>query len=144
MATPYSEIHSRAIAKFSDYDILKFDISTREMMLNDYLLSAQVEFQRMCKVDLSDKDDILAQYNETLDDEVVEILATGEAFYWLYPKVLNSENLYNVLNTKDFTTYSPANLLKELQNLRDVLWKDFNRKMVLYTYRTADIAGLKV
>lgn len=144
MATSYSEIHSRAISKFSDYDILKFDVSTRETIMQDYLVSAQVEFQRMCKVNLSDKDDILAQYNETLDDEVIEILATGEAYYWLYPKVLNTENLYNVLNTKDFTTYSPANLLRELQNLRDVLWRDFNRKMVLYTYRTADIAALKV
>ena len=144
MATPYNEIHARAIAKFSDYDILNFDVSAREMIMRDYLISAQVEFQRMCKVDLSDKDDILAQYNETLDDEIIEILATGVAYYWLYPKVLNTENLYNVLNTKDFTTYSPANLLKELQNLRDVLWKDFNRKMVLYTYRTADIASLKV
>lgn len=144
MATSYSEIHARAISKISDYDILKFDVSTREMMLNEYLLSAQIEFQRMCKIDLSDRDDTLAQYNETLTDEIIEILATGEAYYWLMPKVLNSENLYNVLNTKDFTTYSPANLLKELQNLRDVLWKDFKRKMFEYTYRSADIAGLKV
>ena len=29
MATPYSVIHARAIAKLSDYDILQFDISTR-------------------------------------------------------------------------------------------------------------------
>lgn len=144
MATPYSKIHGRAIAKFSDYDILKFDLSVREMILNDYLLSAQIEFQRMCKVDLSDRDDVLAQYNEDLDDEIVEILATGEAYYWLSPKVLNTENLHNVLNTKDFTTYSPANLLRELQNLRDMLWKDFKRKMFEYTYRSADIAGLKV
>ena len=144
MATSYSEIHARAISKISDYDILKFDISTREMMLNDYLVSAQVEFQRMCKVNLSDKDDVLAQYNETLDDEIIEILATGEAYYWLTPKVLNTENLYNVLNTKDFSTYSPANLLKELQNLRDMFWRDFKRKMFEYTYRTANIAGLKV
>lgn len=144
MATPYSVIHARAIAKISDYDILKFDISTREAMLYDYLLSAQVEFQRLCKVDLSDKDDILAQYNADLDEEIIEILATGEAYYWLCPKVLNTENLYNVLNTKDFSMYSPANLLKELQDLRDMFWKDFKRKMYEYTYRTADIAGLKV
>ena len=144
MATPYSVIHARAIAKISDYDILKFDVSTREAMLYDYLLSAQVEFQRLCKVDLSDKDDILAQYNADLDEEIIEILATGEAYYWLCPKVLNTENLYNVLNTKDFSMYSPANLLKELQDLRDMFWKDFKRKMYEYTYRTADIAGLKV
>lgn len=144
MATPYSAIHARAIAKLSDYDILKFDISTRELIMNEYLLSAQIEFQRLCDVDLADKDDMLAQYNTDLDEEIVEILATGEAYYWLSPKVLNTENLYNVLNTKDFSMYSPANLLKELQALRDMFWRDFKRKMYEYTYRTADIAGLKV
>lgn len=144
MATPYSVIHARAIAKITDYDIVKFDISTREAMLHEYLVSAQVEFQRLCKIDLTDKDDILAQYNADLDEEIIEILATGEAYYWLCPKVLNTENLYNVLNTKDFSMYSPANLLNELQNLRDMFWKDFKRKMYEYTYRTADIASLKV
>lgn len=144
MATPYSIIHARAIAKITDYDIVKFDISAREAMLHEYLVSAQVEFQRLCKVDLTDKDDILAQYNADLDEEIIEILATGEAYYWLCPKVLNTENLYNVLNTKDFSMYSPANLLNELQNLRDMFWKDFKRKMYEYTYRTADIASLKV
>ena len=144
MATPYSAIHARAIAKLSDYEILQFDISTREMILSEYLLSAQVEFQRLCRIDLSDKDDELSQYNVDLDDEIIEILATGEAYYWLCPKVLNTENLYNVLNTKDFSMYSPANLLKELRALKEMFWKDFKRKMFEYTYRTADIAGLKV
>lgn len=144
MATPYSVIHARAIAKITDYDIVKFDISARETVLHEYLVSAQVEFQRLCKVDLTDKDDVLAQYNADLDEEIIEILATGEAYYWLCPKVLNTENLYNVLNTKDFSMYSPANLLNELQNLRDMFWKDFKRKMYEYTYRTADIASLKV
>lgn len=143
MATSYSAIHARAIAKLTDYDILKLDPAEREQMLNDYLRSAQVEFQRLCKEDLSSHDDELAQYDVDLSDEVIEILATGEAYYWLYPKVLNTENLYNVLNTKDFSMYSPGNLLRELQTLKDSLWKDFKRKMFEYTYRTADIAGLK-
>lgn len=144
MATPFEVIHGRAIAKLTDYDMLKLDPSMREQILNEYLRSAQMEFQRLCKEDLSDRDETLAQYNQDLSDEVIEVLATGEAYYWLCPKVLNTENLYNVLNTKDFSMYSPANLLKELQTLRDTMWKDFKRKMYEYTYRTADIAGLRV
>ena len=143
MATPYDVIHSRAIAKLSDYDLLKFDEDIRQQILDDYLLSSQIEFQRLCKINLSDKDTVLRQYNSDLDEEIIEILATGEAYFWLIPKVLNTENLYNVLSTKDFSMYSPANLLKELQSLRDVFWKDFKRKMYTYTYRTADIAELK-
>ena len=143
MATSYDAIHDRAIAKISDYDILKFDNETRQQILDEYLLSSQIEFQRLCKTDLSDKDDVLRQYNSDLGDEIVEILATGEVYYWLMPKVLNTENLYNVLNTKDFSMYSPANLLKELQSLRDTFWNEFKRKMYLYTYRTASISELK-
>jgi hypothetical protein len=144
MGTPFHVIHERAAAKISDYEMLDLEVSDRELLMNDYLRSAQVEFQRMCKVDLTDRDEVLAQYNADLSDEIIEILATGEAYYWVYPKVLNTENLYNVLNTKDFSMYSPANLLKELRTLRDELWTDFKRKMYEYTYRTADIAGLKV
>lgn len=144
MATPYDVIHARAIAKISDYDVLKFDEDTRTKIFDEYLLSAQIEFQRLCKINLTDKNTELRQYNNDLDEEVIEILATGEIYYWLIPKVLNTENLYNVLNTKDFSMYSPANLLKELQALKDSFWKDFKRKMYLYTYRTADIAGLEM
>lgn len=143
MATSYDVVHTRAIAKISDYDILKFDVDARQQIMDDYLFSADVEFQRLCKIDLADKDSELRQYNQTLTDEVIEILAAGEVYYWLMPKVLNTENLYNVLNTKDFSMYSPANLLKELQSLRDTFWNEFKRKMYLYTYRTASISELK-
>ena len=82
MATPYDVIHSRAIAKLSDYDILKFDEDTRQQILDDYLLSSQIEFQRLCKINLSDKDTVLRQYNSDLNEEIIEILATGEAYFW--------------------------------------------------------------
>jgi hypothetical protein len=144
VATSFDIIHARAIAKISDYDILKFDDETRKTILDEYLLSAQVEFQRLCKIDLADKNIESRLYNNDLDEEIIEILATGEVYYWLIPKVLNTENLYNVLNTKDFSMYSPANLLKELQSLRDVFWNDFKRKMYMYTYRTANISSLRV
>lgn len=64
MATPFDVIHTRAIAKLTDYDILKLEPSMREQVLNEYLRSAQVEFQRLCKEDLSDRDDNLAQMYE--------------------------------------------------------------------------------
>lgn len=143
MATPFTDIYARAIFRFADYEFLKQDIETREGVLEKYLISAKTEFQRVCKTDLGDYDLELKQFNQTLDDEVIEILSLGIAFYWLSYKALNSELLKNVLNSKDYYYYSPANLLKEVQTLRKTLRGEFNSKMRQYSYNENTISTLK-
>lgn len=139
MATPYSVIHSSAIHKFSDYGLLDFVPSDRDRMLWYYLRSAIVDFQRICRTDLSDRDEELQQFNQDLDDEVIEILATGEAYYWVKPLVASQENFHNQMNTKDYSFFSPANLLDKLLTLQEQLWDEFKRKMFDYSYRSADM-----
>lgn len=142
MATPFTDIYARAVFRFADYEFLKQDIDTREGVLERHLFSAKTDFQRICKADLGSYDMELRQFNETLDDEVIEILSLGVAFYWLSYKSLNSELLKNVLNSKDYYYYSPANLLKEIQTLRKTLRAEFNRKMRQYSYNDNDISTL--
>lgn len=143
MATPFTDIYARAIFRFADYEFLKQDIKTREGVLEKYLISAKTEFQRVCKTDLGDYNLELKQFNQTLDDEVIEILSLGIAFYWLSYKALNSELLKNVLNSKDYYYYSPANLLKEIQTLRKTLRSEFNSKMRQHSYNENTISTLK-
>lgn len=143
MATPFTDIYARAIFRFADYEFLKQDMETREGVLEKYLISAKTEFQRVCKTDLGDYDLELKQFNQTLDDEVIEILSLGIAFYWLSYKALNSELLKNVLNSKDYYYYSPANLLKEVQTLRKTLRGEFNSKMRQHSYNENTISTLK-
>ena len=143
MATPFTDIYARAIFRFADYSFLKQDIETREGVLEKYLISAKTDFQRVCHIDLGDCDFELKQFNQTLDDEVIEILALGIAFYWLSYKSLNSELLKNVLNSKDYYYYSPANLLKEVQTLRKTLRREFNSRMRLHSYNNNTISTLK-
>ena len=143
MATPFTDIYARAIFRFADYEFLKQDKETREGVLEKYLISAKTEFQRVCKTDLGDYDLELKQFNQTLDDEVIEVLSLGIAFYWLSYKALNSELLKNVLNSKDYYYYSPANLLKEVQTLRKTLRSEFNSKMRQHSYNENTISTLK-
>ena len=143
MATPFADIYARAIFRFADYEFLKQDIETREGVLEKHLISAKTEFQRVCKTDLGDYDLELKQFNQNLDDEVIEILSLGIAFYWLSYKALNSELLKNVLNSKDYYYYSPANLLKEVQTLRKTLRSEFNSKMRQHSYNENTISTLK-
>lgn len=139
MATPYSLIHQRALSKFADYDILRVPAQDRERVLNQYLYSSIGEFAPVCRSDLSDRDEIIFQFNQDLTEAEVEILAIGEAYFWIQPHVLSSENLHNMFSVKDANFFSPANLLKEMQALRDALWKEFRRRIVDYTYRNGDI-----
>lgn len=143
MATPFTDIYSRAIFRFTDYEFLKKDLETREGVLERYLMSAKTEFQRLCKVDLNDYDMELKQFNQTLDDEIIEILSLGMAYYWLSFKSLNSELLKNVLNSRDYYYYSPGNLLKEVQLLRKTVRNEFYARMRQYSYNDNTIDTLK-
>ena len=143
MATPFKDIYDRAIFRFADYDFLKQDIQTREDVLERYLISAKTDFYRVCKVDLTDCDMETKQFNEDLDDEVIEILALGISFYWISYKALDSKALKNVLNSKDYYYYSPANLLKEVKELRDTIRSEFNSAMRRYSYNDNELETLK-
>lgn len=142
MATAYTEIYKRFYDKITDYNMVDFDLDTREEILESYLKSAEVEFERICQKDLTDKDDYLKQYNEDLSNKEIEILASGMLYYWYSPMVHNTDLAHNILNTKDFSTYSPANLLSSLSNIHKEIKSNFRRLMVNYSFDNADIANL--
>lgn len=142
MATPFSDIYDRAIFRFTDYNFLKQDIQTREEVLERFLVSAKTDFARICKVDLSDCDFSTKRFNQDLDDETIEILSLGIAYYWLSYKALDSKALKNVLNSKDYYYYSPANLLKEVQTLRKTVRNEFNSRMRKYSYAHGDLGSV--
>ena len=83
---------------------------------------------------LSDRDDILEQFNQNLDDEIIDIITESMIVEWLKPKLYSLENLRNVLNTKDFTTYSPANLLDKIQTTYKEAKLESKRMMNNYSH----------
>lgn len=145
MATPFKDIYSRAMFRFQDYDILRFDEYDREQILKKYLKMAEADFIRICHADLTEIElDEEPAYAGDLDNECQEILAAGMAFYWIGAKVASTDNLRNALSVKEYSWFSPANLLREMTTLRDTLRKEFNDRMIRYSYNMADIASLKV
>lgn len=142
MATLYSEIYERAILKFSDYDWMSLNEDVREKILHAYLLSAENDFVHICHEDLTNKDDDLMQYNETLSNESKEILALGVAYYWVSSKAMDSRLLKNVLSTKDFTVHSPANLVNAVNSLMTAIGKTYHKAIIDYSYRNGKIATI--
>lgn len=139
MPTKFSEIYERAIFKFTDYSFLNEITDFKEALLQKYLLAAVADFRHSCTVDLNDYDLELEQFNTELDNEIIEILSWGIAYYWISAKALNSELLRNTIHNKDYTSYSPANLLKEIQSLRGVVEQEFRGRVRTYSFRHSDI-----
>ncbi len=144
MNTSFSDIYEKAVFKISAYDFLDKDKSMREAVLEKYLDSARVDFQPSCDINLSDRDIENKQFNNELSEEIQEILALGVAFYWLSAKTIRSDLLKNTIYHKDYTTFSPANLLKEIQTLRKEIKKEFKSKVREYGYKNSSLGTLKV
>ena len=143
MGTNFSEIYEKAIFKITAYDLLKNTQAMREAVLEKYLDSARVDFQPVCDVDLSKRDTENKCFDGELSDEIQEILALGIAFYWLSAKAIRSDLLKNSIWHKDYTAFSPANLLKEIQELRKELKKEFKSRIREYGYRNSGLENLK-
>lgn len=133
--TSFLEIYDRAVFKMMNYDFLKLDSDSKEKILYMYLLSAQADFAPSCLSNLYNVDVNNTQYNETLDEEAKEVLATGIAYYWVSSQALNTNLLRSRLSSKEFNVFSPGNLLKEIRALRNDLKKEFYGKIVRYSNR---------
>ena len=142
MATTFMDIYDRAIFRFMDYDFMRLDIQDREDILDRYLLSAIADVSVILPdVALFNRDD--KSFETDLDNEVVELLALGLDYYWFSAKVQNSELLRNSMSTKDFTYFSPANLMRELRNVRNDLKNEYKSMIAIYSYNHGDFGRLQ-
>ena len=142
--TKYIDIYNRAMFRFSDYSFLVLENEIRNHIMQNFLKQAIIDFKPSCKNNLENYNDELGQFNEVLGEEEQEILALGIAYYWLSHTALNSELLKNTMLRKDYNTYSPANLLKEITSLRDDLRKEYRGKINEYSFRYSNLENLKV
>lgn len=133
MATPYSKVYERALAKITDYDLAFLPDDDFRFMIRGWLNSAISKF-RKCASDLSDRDDELEVFNVDLVDEEIEILALLIVCEWLEPQV-NSVNLtLQMFGGKEEKYYSQASHLAGVKALRDETRTEARKLMRDYTY----------
>lgn len=143
MPTSFSSIYDRAVFKFTDYTFLTTAADIKKDVLWRYLQSAIVDFTPIYQENGLVYDVEKQEFNADLPDEVQEILALGIAYYWLSGQALTRSLLKNILHNKDYTSYSPANLLKEIQSLKDDLGNEYRGKINTYSVRHGNIQELK-
>lgn len=142
MGTKFEEIYERYRSRVRNYDFLDYDSVTRDLVQHDLLMLSMSDFEEVCKQDLNDREDQLLMFNIDLTNREKDILALGMVLHFIEPYVYNTDSLQNALNTKDFSLYSPANLLEKMTDLMTTTEHRLKREINLYSFRNGNISSL--
>lgn len=144
MMTQYEDIFSSFKDRITDPDLITFSQDLQIEMLIALMNNAINRCQRICNaVDLSYRDNELLKFNVDVPDDIVEIICEWMTVFWLKPYLNNQENLRNALSTKDFSFFSPANLLGKIGNTYKEAFKQARSLTNEYSYIHADFTRLE-
>ena len=147
MRISYDAFIGAFLAKITEFDFADMDDSQRTSIADGYMKRAVVQFQSNCLYNLAgNADDQNRVYQVDIPDaevnEITEIVSEGMLVQWLKPYVYRQENLENVLNTRDFTTYSPAELLYRVGNAYAKAQSDYTQMIREYSFVHGNLKGL--
>ena len=147
MGVPYDVFAGAFLAKISEYSFLSLAEEDRTEMVDGFMKRALSAFRKNCKYDLfTTGNDTTRTFSADIPEadltEIADIVSEGMISQWLKPYVNKQENLENVLNTKDFTTYSPAELLMRVGNAYAKVQKDYTNMIREYSYNHGDLSDL--
>ena len=141
--------------KIKEYEFLNLLEYNRDKMIDGFMKRALSEFKKNRKYDFiktkNDEERVFdfseqpVAIQDGLDndiDELVDIVSDGMVCQWLKSYKNNQELLENILNTRDFTSYSPAELLKQVRGTYNEAHKEFIQKIREYSYNHMDLGDL--
>lgn len=140
--TAYETVFSAFRDKVTDYDYVDLSNFEETEILVGLMNKATAIFGRVCKK-LANRSNETEEFSEDLTDEEINILTEFMVVYWLKPKLYHSENLQNILSTKDFSFYSPANLLSQIRTLHSDANKSARAMMNEYSILTSNYENIR-
>jgi hypothetical protein len=141
MATPYTNIFERFSMKLKDCELDKLysaDVDDYNSYLTGFLLNAIPKFTE-CRTDLSDRDDVALQFNNTLTELEEEILANMIVLEWTGKELRAAQDLRRTLGDADFKLYSGANNVKEKRNLNNDTKEEIDKLINKYGWDFVDV-----
>ena len=141
---PYDVFTQAFLDKITEFHFPKEDF-LRNGMVDRFMKRAMSQFRHICIYDFSTTaDDVARVYTVEVKhediDELADIVSEGMIVEWL--SYYKYENLENLINTRDFTSYSPANLLSAIKETYMQARKNFTNKMREYSYCHGDLSDL--
>ena len=138
--TTYKELADYVFRKIKDSDFAQM---INEEIAYDivigYLRSAIVMFEN-CKQDLSDRDDILQEFNYTLNDDTFIILCNYMVIEWLTSEfILTRQNLKARLSTSDYHKIDTKDMLGKAMELRSMLKSENDQLAINKSYKDSKL-----
>ncbi len=148
MAVSYDVFAHAFLSKVTEYSFPKQDYA-RNDMVDGYMKRAFSAFKSVCPYDFTTTaDDAVREFNVIIDgddlDEIVDIVSEGMVVQWLKPYLYKQEIMENVLNTRDFTSYSPSELLYRVRESYNEANAHFLNMIREYSYRHNDLTELHI
>ena len=138
--TAYTTIYNSFLDKVNDYDLADMTAELAQTSMRGWLNQAVVRFLESCKKDLTQTEE--GGFTEDLDLMEIDILTEGMVEAWLKPIRNNLDLLRNALSTKDFTTFSPANLLDKVNDTYSMAHANFLSRIKEYSFIRNDVGDL--
>lgn len=145
MVVPYERVIDEFLQKVTEYKLLEMPASTRDHIVRVYMKSALSDFVKKCREPLEGYDDdeqTITMKNDIDEDEFANIISDGMVYYWFKQFMHNQTNLMNHLNSLDFSSYSPAELLKQVKASYEQCRMNYTHELRAYTYDHGDLTDL--
>ena len=137
MYTSYEEIYEDFLPKTRNYDFLAMSEEELKEHLHDYLVPAIARFH-VCRKDLNDRDDLLQRFNSELSDLEIEILSNFCLLEHIDSTYVRTQNLLKMnLASTDFNSFSSANHLDKLMEMRNKYLKENEGLLIRYAWKGA-------
>lgn len=150
MSVSYDLFTEAFLSKITEFELARLaeiDNVAAVDAVDGFLKRSISSFRKNCKYDLSSTGD---QTTRTFDveildedvDEIVEIISEGMVVQWLKQYLYKQEILENALNTRDFSTYSPGELLKRVGDAYEKAQRDYKQMIREYSYNHGNLGKL--
>jgi len=146
MGVSYDILTSYFLNKVEEYKFIKLTDADRTMIVDGYMKRACAQFNQICKYDLTTYNDeervIMTDIPDEELDEIADIISEGMLVQWMKPYMYKQENYENMINTTDYSGYSPAELLNRITSAYKMCKRDFSNMMKDYSYNHGDLSEL--
>ena len=146
MSVSYDIFTDAFLSKITDFKMFLLDDETRTSAVDGYMKRAISQFSHISAYDFSVWDDDMREFAVDIPEndliEIADIISEGMLVQWMKPHTYKQELLENALNTKDFSVYSPAELLLRIGNAYADSQKNFTQMLREYRYNHGDLTEL--
>lgn len=144
MSVPYDLFTEAFLNKITEFDLLELDAFSQTAIVDGYMKKALSDFQYVCKYDFTTTSDDAERIFDIevsgIDlNDIVNVVSEGMVVYWLKPYIYKQQLLNNVLNTRDFSVYSPAELLRQVRAVYKDAQSDFTQMIREYSFNHGDL-----